>query len=90
MPVPSPTEGTAKLRFSQGGGVFYFWCGRKECMHDKLDPFYYCAYNKNMEIIFDHIKDTANIAKHGVSLILAADLEWDTGRMRVETMAKRG
>jgi hypothetical protein len=31
-----------------------------------------------MEITFDKDKDTANIAKHGVSLILAADLEWDS------------
>ena len=30
-----------------------------------------------MEITFDSTKDTANIAKHGVSLALAVGLEWD-------------
>lgn len=30
-----------------------------------------------MEITFDQAKDAANIAKHGVSLALAADIEWD-------------
>ncbi|MDA8092317.1 MAG: BrnT family toxin [Betaproteobacteria bacterium] len=29
-----------------------------------------------MEIAYDSTKDAANIAKHGVSLALAADLEW--------------
>nr|WP_297375007.1 BrnT family toxin [Acidiferrobacter sp.] len=29
-----------------------------------------------MEITFDPAKDAANIAKHGVSLALASDLEW--------------
>jgi hypothetical protein len=31
-----------------------------------------------MNIAFDPAKDAANLAKHGVSLALAADLEWDT------------
>ncbi len=30
-----------------------------------------------MEITFASAKDTVNIANHGVSLTLAADLEWD-------------
>ncbi len=30
-----------------------------------------------MKIDFDHTKDAANIAKHGVSLAVARDLEWD-------------
>jgi len=30
-----------------------------------------------MEIAFNPAKDTANISKHGMSLLLAADLEWD-------------
>ncbi len=30
-----------------------------------------------MEITFDAAKDVANRAKHGVSLALAAELEWD-------------
>jgi uncharacterized DUF497 family protein len=30
-----------------------------------------------MEISFDAAKDVANRAKHGVSLALAAELEWD-------------
>lgn len=31
-----------------------------------------------MQIAYDPAKDAANIAKHGVSLALAAQLEWDT------------
>lgn len=31
-----------------------------------------------MEITYDPAKDAANQAKHGVSLALAAKLEWDT------------
>lgn len=31
-----------------------------------------------MEITCDPAKDAANVAKHGVSLALAAELEWDT------------
>ncbi|MDD5058637.1 MAG: BrnT family toxin [Sideroxydans sp.] len=31
-----------------------------------------------MEIAYDSAKDIANQAKHGVSLALAAELEWDT------------
>ncbi len=30
-----------------------------------------------MEVIFDAAKDAANMAKHGVSLALAVELEWD-------------
>ena len=29
-----------------------------------------------MNIEFDSVKDAANVAKHGVSLILAAKIEW--------------
>lgn len=31
-----------------------------------------------MNITFDPAKDAANLAKHGVSLALAAQLEWDS------------
>jgi len=31
-----------------------------------------------MRITFDADKDAANIAKHGASLALASDLEWDS------------
>jgi len=30
-----------------------------------------------MRIVFDPRKDESNLAKHGVSLILAAELDWD-------------
>ncbi|MFY9261174.1 MAG: BrnT family toxin [Gallionella sp.] len=30
-----------------------------------------------MNIIYDPLKDAANVAKHGVSLALAADFEWE-------------
>ncbi len=31
-----------------------------------------------MEVTYDPTKDAANIAKHGVSLALAAELEWES------------
>jgi uncharacterized DUF497 family protein len=33
---------------------------------------------KAMEITYDPAKDVANIGKHGVSLALATELEWDS------------
>ena len=38
---------------------------------------YICIYNNAVDITFDSAKDQANIAKHGVSLGLAAEFEWD-------------
>ena len=35
-------------------------------------------HNNTVKITFDPVKDAANIAKHGLSLALTADLEWDT------------
>ena len=29
-----------------------------------------------MNILFDHAKEAANLAKHGVSLALASEMEW--------------
>ena len=40
-----------------------------------LDPRIYWGYEKLMDIEFDPAKDEVNIAKHGVSLARAADLE---------------
>lgn len=31
-----------------------------------------------MEVTYDPAKDAANVEKHGVSLALAAELEWDS------------
>lgn len=38
----------------------------------------YCYYNKAMKIDFDPAKDAKNRKKHGVSLALAAEMEWET------------
>ena len=43
-----------------------------------------------MEIEFDPIKDATNQAKHGVSLALAAELEWDTALVWVDTRYEYG
>ncbi len=43
-----------------------------------------------MEITFDTAKDTVNIAKHGVSLALAVDLEWDTLRGKPDNRCDYG
>ncbi len=38
-----------------------------------------------MEITFDPNKDAANIAKHGVSLALSAEIEWSEVMVRPDT-----
>ncbi len=38
-----------------------------------------------MEITFDPNKDAANIAKHGVSLALSAEIEWSEVIVRPDT-----
>lgn len=35
-----------------------------------------------MKVIFDPTKDAANVAKHGVSLVMAGKLDWDTLRAK--------
>jgi uncharacterized protein len=37
-----------------------------------------------MEIEFDPVKDASNQAKHGVSLALAAELDWDAALVWVD------
>lgn len=37
-----------------------------------------------MRIEFDPVKDKENLAKHGVSLALAADLDWETALVWVD------
>jgi uncharacterized protein len=43
-----------------------------------------------MQIEFDPVKDASNQAKHGVSLALAAKLEWDAGLVWVDTRYEYG
>lgn len=43
-----------------------------------------------MQIEFDPAKDAANITKHGVSLALASDLEWDSAQVWVDGRKKYG
>jgi uncharacterized protein len=38
-----------------------------------------------MQIEFDPVKNASNQAKHGVSLALAAELDWDTALVWVDT-----
>jgi uncharacterized DUF497 family protein len=38
-----------------------------------------------MDITFDPAKDADNLAKHGVSLALAADLEWESALVWPDT-----
>ena len=38
-----------------------------------------------MRIEFDPVKDASNQAKHGVSLALAAELEWDAALVWMDT-----
>ena len=43
-----------------------------------LEFYNLCSYNNIMKIEFDPDKDVSNQAKHGLSLELAANLEWET------------
>ena len=43
-----------------------------------------------MQIEFDPVKDVSNQAKHGVSLALAAELEWDAALVWVDTRYEYG
>ena len=43
-----------------------------------------------MQIEFDPVKDASNQAKHGVSLALAAELEWDAALVWVDTRYEYG
>jgi uncharacterized DUF497 family protein len=43
-----------------------------------------------MKLTFDLKKDAANVAKHGVSLEVAEDLEWDTLKCKPDTRREYG
>ena len=43
-----------------------------------------------MKLTFDPKKDSANVAKHGVSLAMAEDLEWDTLQCKADTRRDYG
>jgi len=43
-----------------------------------------------MEIEFDPVKDASNQAKHGVSLSLASELEWDAALVWVDDRFEYG
>jgi uncharacterized DUF497 family protein len=44
----------------------------------------YWVHNKCVRIEFDPAKDATNQAKHGLSLAMAAELEWDTALQWVD------
>jgi len=67
-----------------GGAVIQNPASHKEvgfslcCDRSKFLTIGVCVHTiSGMEITFDAVKDAANIAKHGVSLAQASDLEWD-------------
>jgi uncharacterized DUF497 family protein len=43
-----------------------------------------------MKLTFDPMKDGANVAKHGVSLVVAEDLEWETLECKQDTRRDYG
>jgi uncharacterized protein len=50
----------------------------------------YRSYNKSWRSKFDPDKDVSNQAKHGVSLALAAELEWDAALVWEDTRYEYG
>lgn len=55
-----------------------------------IAPQIFCNYNNCMEITFDPTKDTANQAKHGVSLLLARELDWSDVMAKPDTRRDYG
>jgi len=53
-------------------------------IENSIDHGNYRNHNKSIEIIFDSAKDKANQTKHGVSLGLAAELDWPEVKSYVE------
>ena len=49
-----------------------------------FDNSIYRSYIKGMKIEFDPVKDVANQAKHGVSLSMAVDLDWEAALVWVD------
>ena len=43
-----------------------------------------------MRIEFDHVKDASNLEKHGLSLALAAELDWDESLVWVDERYEYG
>ena len=49
-----------------------------------FDNSIYRSYIKGMKIEFDPVKDVAHQAKHGVSLSMAVDLDWEAALVWVD------
>ncbi|WP_292993516.1 BrnT family toxin [Nitrosomonas sp.] len=43
-----------------------------------------------MKITFDPAKDSINIAKHGVSMALASELDWESAQLWLDTRKEYG
>ena len=43
-----------------------------------------------MKITFDPAKDAVNIAKHGVSMALASELDWESAQLWLDTRKEYG
>jgi uncharacterized DUF497 family protein len=49
-----------------------------------VDYLIFCSYIKFMRIEFDPAKDRANVSRHGVSLAIANELDWDAALVWVD------
>jgi len=52
--------------------------------HGELTENLSCSYSKSVQIDFDPAKDRANYDKHGVSLVLAVELDWEVALVWVD------
>jgi uncharacterized DUF497 family protein len=55
-----------------------------------LDSRLFGSYIKDVQIDFDPQKDAINLAKHGVSLALAAELDWEAALVWVDERFEYG
>lgn len=49
-----------------------------------VDKLLSCSYSKGVRIEFDPAKDQVNQTKHGVSLVLAFELDWEAALVWVD------
>ena len=58
--------------------------------HGPFDNLINCSYIKFIRVEFDPAKDAANQAKHGVSLAMAGDLDWEAALVWVDERFEYG
>ena len=62
----------------------------RRLLHGSFDNFINCSYIKVVRVEFDPAKDAANQVKHGVSLAMAGELDWEAALVWVDERFEYG